>query len=177
MKKAILTTVAAIIAFSIYMYFRLGMNKDVALEAKEAGPFKILYMKHTGPYFNIAEKIELVEKWAKANGITCEKTFGQYLDDPQSVDEDRLQSQGGCIIDELPSGVTLQAEMVVGELPRRKYLVANFDGAPSVGPYAVYPKAFDWIAKNSSSVDGPIVEIYTIVSDKEVTTEYLFPIK
>ncbi len=177
MKKAIFTTVAAIIAFSIYMYFRLGMNKEVVLEAREAGPYKILFLKHTGPYFKIAEKIEYVEKWAKANGIACDKTFGQYLDDPKAVSEDRLQSQGGCIIGEIPKDVKPQEDMIVGELPKRKYLIANFDGAPSVGPYAVYPKAFDWIAKNSISLDGPIVEIYQVVSEKEVLTEYLFPIK
>lgn len=177
MKKAIFTTLAAIIAFSIYMYFRLGMNKEVALEAREAGPYKILYVKHTGPYYKIAEKIEYVEKWAKANGIACQKTFGQYIDDPQSVDEDRLQSQGGCIVESLPADLKLQEEMIVGELPERKYLIGKFNGAPSVGPYTVYPKAFDWIAKNESALEGPIVEIYEIKSDTEVLTEYLFPIK
>lgn len=177
MKKAIFTTIAAIIAFSIYMYFRLGMNKAVVLEAREAGPFKILYIKHTGPYYKIAEKIEYVEKWAKANGVSCEKTFGQYLDDPQAVAEDRLQSQGGCIIAEIPDEVSIQNEMLIGELPKRKYLIANFDGAPSVGPYTVYPKAFEWIAANSSALEGPIVEVYNVLNEKEVRTEYFFPIK
>jgi AraC family transcriptional regulator len=176
-KKAIFTTLAAIIAFSIYIYFRLGMNKEVALEAKEAGPFKVLYLKHTGPYFKIAEKIDYVEKWAKANGVACEKTFGQYIDDPKVVDEDRLQSQGGCIISELPKGVSAQEEMILGELPKRKYLIGSFNGAPSVGPYTVYPKAFDWMKANTTALDGAIIEIYNVVNEKEVLTEYLFPIK
>ncbi len=177
MKKAILTTLAVIIGFTVYMYFRLGMNKAVTLEVKEAGPFKVLFLKHTGPYFKISEKIEYVEKWAKANGVGCSKTFGQYIDDPKIIDEDRLQSLGGCIIDEIPKGVSPQEEMIVSELSKRKYLVGSFDGAPSVGPYTVYPKAFDWMAKNGSALDGAIVEIYTVVNEKEVLTEYLFPIK
>ena len=176
MKKAIFTTIAAILAFSVFMYFRLGMNKTVMLEAREAGPFKTLYQKHTGPYYKIAEKIEFVEKWALANGVSCSKTFGQYIDDPQSVDEDRLQSEGGCIVEDMPSDLKPLEGMIVGEIAKRKYLMAKFDGAPSVGPYTVYPKAFEWLSKNSMTLDGPIVEIYNVLNAKEVVTEYLFPI-
>lgn len=177
MKRAIFTTLAAIIAFSIYMYFRLGMHKEVSLEAREAGPFKTLYQKHTGPYFKIAEKIDYVEKWAKANGINCARTYGQYIDDPKAVAEDRLQSEGGCLIVDWPSDMKPLEGMFIGELAKRKYLIGSFDGAPSVGPYTVYPKAFEWIAKNNSAIDGPIVEVYEVLSDQEVRTEYLFPIK
>ncbi len=159
------------------MYFRLGMNKEVAFEVRDLAAMRVLYLPHTGSYYKIAEKIEYVEKWAKANNVNCARTFGQYLDNPETVDEDRLQSHGGCIIDQLPKGVSPQDEMVVSELPARKYLVGSFDGAPSVGPYTVYPKAFEWMKKNSASLAGPTVEIYYVLSEKEVRTEYLFPLK
>lgn len=153
------------------------MNKEVSFVAKEAGPFATLYVKHTGPYYKIAEKIDYVEKWAKANGVNCERTYGKYIDDPKTVDEDRLQSEGGCFVAHIPEGVTPQDGMFIGELPRRKYLVGTFNGAPSVGPYTVYPKAFDWIENNSATLDGPILEVYDVVNEKEVLTEYLFPIQ
>lgn len=177
MKKAIFTTLAAIIAFAIFMYFRLGMNKDVALEVRELQTMHVIYLKHTGAYYKIAEKIDHVEKWAKTNLVHCPKTFGRYLDDPQTVAEDRLQSQGGCIVQGLPPGLKIPEEMTLGTVDAGKYLVGQFDGAPSVGPYTVYPKAFEWMTENSMTLAGPTVEIYNVVNEKEVLTEYLFPIK
>lgn len=177
MRRVIITTFLAVVVFAVFLYFRLGMNKPVELSAKEQGPFATLYLEHTGPYYKIAEKIDTVEAWAKANSVSCAKTFGEYIDDPKTVAEDRLQSRGGCIIDKLPEGVTQQEDMKLGEIPKRDYLSAVFRGAPSVGPYTVYPKAFDWMKENSRTLDGPVVELYTVLNEKEVLTEYLFPIK
>lgn len=176
MKKVIITTVAAIIGLAIFMYMRLGMYKKVEFKSHEVGPLQTLFLVHTGPYYKIAEKIDQVEAWAKAHNVACEKTFGEYLDDPKQVSEDRLQSHGGCLLSP-DAKFDAPADMQRGTIAKRNYLIADFDGAPSVGPYAVYPKAFDWMKENKKNLDGPIIEVYTVTGLKSVTTTYLFPIK
>src|SRR4051812_32217239 len=98
MKRVIVTTIFLIIAGVIFMYMRLGMYKKVEFAVHDVGPYQTLFMQHIGPYYKIAEKIDTVESWAKSHNIACEKTFGEYLDDPKEVTEDRLQSHGGCLL-------------------------------------------------------------------------------
>ncbi len=68
------------------------MYKTVDLSASELGPFHTLYLEHTGRITESPKKFSTVEAWAKANDVACAKTFGEYLDDPKSVAEDRLQA-------------------------------------------------------------------------------------
>jgi AraC family transcriptional regulator len=178
MKKAFLITVAAIIFFAVTMFIRLGMYKEVKFEVRDLPIQNTLFVNHVGPYYKISEKISFVEDWAKQNGVPCEKTYGEFLDDLKATSEDRLRSRGGCVTGEYVSEKSyLPADASYGSIAAGKYLVGYFEGAPSVGPYTVYPKAFDWMKNNGFVIAGPVIEMYTVLNEKEVRTEYLFPIK
>ncbi len=166
-------TLLGILAFATYLYIHVGGYKEPSFASQELGPYKIIFKHHIGAYHKILESIEPVEKWAKENQIDCHESFGEFLDDPEVVIEDRLQSNGGCLIHIEPKN--LPQDFSFREIPRKFYLVGEFDGAPSIGPFKVYPKAMKWIAEHQFVLGGPVIEIYTPQGTSE-HTRYLFPL-
>ncbi len=177
MKAVVAVTLGGIVIFVSYVLFFLGAFKTVELKVDEVGPLRLLYIEHVGPYFKIVSKIEEVESWVKHSGGNekCEKSFGEYIDDPNMVEEDRLHSLGGCLVEQEPTGHP--SEYKFTEIPRHQYLIASFSGAPSIGPYKVYPKAARWIENNGYKQTAPIIEVYQVISDRNVKTQFLFPIE
>lgn len=175
MKVLVLLVLGTIAVFAGGLALRLGVLKDVQITESEEGPYRQVYANHVGPYHKIVPVLEKVEKWAKDNAETCELSFGEYLDDPKQVDEDRLQSLGGCIVQKEWSSANLPEGLFYREVPQKPYVVARFGGAPSISPYKVYPKAFEYMAAQSLSISGPVMEVYRVVIDNTVETKYLFP--
>lgn len=188
MKALLLMVVGIVVVFATGLALRLGAFKDVQVFQGEEGPTRQVYAPHTGPYHKIVSVITRVESWAKENGETCEFSFGEYLDDPKRVDEDRLQSLGGCIVEKDWSSAPLPEGLAYREIPRAHYVIARFDGAPSISPYKVYPKVFDYMAERGITPSGPITEVYRVAVDNSVDnsagtgaeakyleTKYLFP--
>jgi AraC family transcriptional regulator len=169
--KSILGFVFAFVAFVIVMLMiRLGAFQPVTIESHEAGPFKIVYRHHNGAYHKIVPVLESVEKWAAENAEPCKTAFGEYLE------EDRLNSNGGCLVEKDWSG-KLKDDLAYREIPRRLYVVADFEGAPSIGPQKVYPRAKKYIAEQKLKLTGPVIEMYERVSDTKITTHYFFPVE
>lgn len=176
MKGMIAAVLLFVVGLVIALYVHLGGFKSVTLTQTEEGPFKVISKQHIGAYHKIVPVIEEVEKWAKAHGETCHLSFGEYLDNVDTVPEDRLKSNGGCVVEKawtsgLPEGFEYR------ELPRRQYIVAEFSGAPSIGPLKVYPKAQKEIKAKGLVLDGPVIEMYEIIPPKGVKTRYYFPVK
>lgn len=171
-------TALGILFFAIYVMLYLGAFKEVKLEARDMGPYNLLFHHHTGPYHEIIKSIEKLETWAKTNQVNCETSFGEYLDDPEQVDEGRLQSNGGCIIkdEELKLLTKIPDDVSQRQLEKKYYLTAEFDGAPSLGPIKIYPKAKEWMKLNNFKIAGPIIEIYKMEPNQKIHTTYLFPL-
>jgi AraC family transcriptional regulator len=163
------------IGLFIYLYFYLGMTKPVKIETGERGPFIMVYKNHMGAYHYIGPVIAAVEKWAADNNLRCELTFGEYIDDPASVDQDRLRSRGGCIFSVKPP-VPLPEGFVAEDRPKQRFVIGTFEGSPSVGPFKVYPKVQDYIQTRRLKQSGAVIETYLIRGEK-VTTEFLFPLE
>lgn len=163
-----------IVAFAIYLYSYLGVSEPVEITKGEAGPFVMLYQEHRGPYHLIGEKIAAVEKWALAQNLGCSRTFGEYLDDPESSDEDRLRSQGGCLLP-TPPQVPLPEGFKVKEIPLKNYVIARYKGSPAISPFTVYPKVKTYVYDNRIKIAAGAIEIYEIHGAR-VTTQYLFEI-
>ncbi len=175
MKYLVAFVVIFVVGLVLNLMMRLGSFKPVAIFEAEKGPIQIVFKKHVGAYHLIVPVIEEVEKWAKANGETCRLSFGEFLDDPDKTVEDRLRSNGGCIVEKkwdmgLPAGYGYR------EIPRHLYVQAEFEGAPSIGPIKVYPKVKDYISSHGYTQVGPTYEVYEITSPSSVKTTYDFPI-
>lgn len=166
--------------FIASLAIRLGVFKPVEFNTNEFGPFTLVYKSHVGPYHKIISTIEEVETWTKAQGIACDKTFGEFLDDPKVVEQERLKSNGGCIVDSASiQKLTpdIPKEFKIKTLDRREYLHATFSGSPAIGPYKVYMKAASLSEKKGFVFDGPTIEIYKITGPDSMDTEYFFPVK
>jgi AraC family transcriptional regulator len=169
-----LALVAVFATLAVYLFFYLGFYKPVEISVAIRGPFHLLYRPHTGAYHLIGPVIGEVEAWAAQNHVICEKTFGEYIDDPSSIDQDRLRSHGGCMIPssmnvEIPSPFQYETR---GE---KSYVVAHFDGSPSIGPFKVYPKVQKYLAEQHLKSSQPVIETY-VVHGSHVDTEFLFPL-
>jgi effector-binding domain-containing protein len=174
------------ILFFLYLFQYTGAFKSVTINEDERGPYTIVYKEHTGPYHKIVATIEEVEKWEHENGLKCRLSFGEYFDDPRIVEEGRLRSRGGCLIDPVIKEEaakieslksSLPADFKVDIIPKTKAVVALFTGAPSIGPMKVYPVAEDYIREKNLKRKGSIVEIYEVFDRNNMQTTYLWPLQ
>lgn len=165
----------AIVIFVFYLAHYLGSFKPVLIAEKNAGPFHMIYKSHIGPYFKIVPTIEEVEKWAKEKGIDCHLTFGEYLDDPQTTEEARLRSNGGCLVSEVPAN--LPEGFSTKTIPERHYVTAVFEGSPGIGPMKVYPKVQTYAQEQKLPLEEVVMEVYEVHSAESMTTTYYFPIR
>lgn len=178
MKYILVFILVAVLSFGLFLANYLGAFKGVDISVVQQGPLKTVYIEHVGPYHKVNKIIEQVENFMKSQGAPCGRSFGEYLDDPQTVEEARLRSKVGCIVQNVPAN--LPAEIKSGEIPERKYVMAIFTGSPGIGPLKVYPRANDYMLKNKLKQTGAVIEIYEIMSIKEknaMTTTYLFPVQ
>ncbi len=164
----------------------LGVFKSVKFHEASLGNLQFAYLNHIGPYHKIVGTLEEVEDFFLKAKLDCSKSFGRFIDDPKLVDENHLKSQVGCKIEQKISNSDLNFlkanNIKILNLEPQKYIKAEFAGAPSIGPFKVYPKITKWIKKNNKSLSGPIIEVYKRDSlqknkDKKITTSYLFPVK
>lgn len=175
MRAFMLFFFSGLIAFGAYLYFYLGLNKDVTFAVESRGPFWVAYLNHSGAYHTIGDSIQEVEEWAKGRDLRCKPAFGEFLDDPNAMDPDRLRSRGGCFL-ENSVPVNPNSSVRVEQWPERTYLVARFQGAPAAGPMRVYPAASKYIVDQRLVVAEAVIEIY--LSDSSQTlTEFLWVIK
>jgi hypothetical protein len=181
MRYFLFLIVVIIASFGGFLAYYLGAFKPVALSEQSRGPFIIIYKDHVGPYHKTVSVITEVEKWAQDKGLGCKLSFGEYPDDPETVEEARLKSRGGCLYDK--AGFTLPKELPAGfhsaEIPARDYVIAIFNGSPGIGPMKVYPQVMDYMREKKLKQSGAVIEVYEIHSRTErnsMTTTYLFPI-
>jgi len=102
--------------------------------------------------------------------------FGRYLDDPKVVEHDRLRSHGGCLVQggALNPSISLPEGLKSESLLTKEYVLATFNGSPSIAPFVVYPKVTKWFDKYGYKMSGPVIETYKTLPDETVLTTYLF---
>ncbi len=182
MRYIIIAISSLVLIFMGRLIYHVGYFKPVEITEKQAGPYYLLYKDHVGPYHKITPLIEEIETWAKQQNIPCLQTFGRFNDDPDLVEEERLRSNAGCLLSDgdgllvLGKNISFPEGYKLEKLEAGNYLTAKFEGAPSIGPIKVYPLARDHANGIGRLIGNPIIEIYTIKADNEMTTQYLFPL-
>ncbi len=157
---------------AVSLYFKLGAYKDVQVQIKTVDPMHLIYKKHFGGYHKISSVIDVVESWALKNDVECFESFGLYIDDPKSTDEDRLRSEGGCVTRALLPEAQLPVDFGQKKIESKEYIVAEFDGSPAIGPFVVYPRANEWAEQNRIKIIPPTIESYKVEGQKVITTYY-----
>ena len=177
MGKAFAITFGILVAVAAFIVYRTGYFQPVQISSGDQGPFILVYKKHLGPYHKIAPVIDSVEKSFKEKGLTCTLAFGRYLHDPDTVPHDRLESHGGCALtrlDEKTKALIEEENFQMEPIEKQEYLVAQFEGSPSIGPLKVYPYVEQWMKKYGYKQRGPVIELYQTTGSDSVTTRYLF---
>jgi hypothetical protein len=178
MKTILLFIVSGIIVFITSLSFRLGAFKEVkVIDTPKTINLTMLYKDFTGPYHLINKELKDVETFAKNIGINCDKTFGEFLDDPNTLDASRLRSHVGCIVNEDTSIDSINLEkynLKLKSLSKQKAIIAHFNGSPSISPYKVYPKVADRFKQLRVNFSYPVIEVYEIVRGSKVETTYYF---
>lgn len=186
LKHTIFAIGLGLFVFFLYLMQYTGAFKSVTIGIDQRPSYTILYKDFTGPYHKIVSTIQEVETYSKANGLNCRLSFGEYFDDPKSIEEGRLKSRGGCLIDPLVKSeftkleelkTTLPADFKIATLPTTKAVVALFTGAPGIGPLKVYPKAESFIQENNLKQKSAVIEIYEVFDRKSMQTTYIWPIE
>lgn len=185
-KHTLYAVTLGLILFFLYLFQYTGAFKSVSVDLDERGPYTIVFKNHVGAYHKIVATIEEIEKWSRENGLKCRLAFGEFFDDPRIVEEGRLNSRVGCLIDPLvPEELVvleklksqLPQDYKVDEIPKTKAVVALFTGAPGIGPLKVYPKAEDYMIENKLTRKGAVIEIYEVFDKKSMQTTYIWPIQ
>lgn len=181
MKKIFFGFLLLVLLGVAILLFRLKVFSPVNVSLHEAGPFTMVYSDHIGPYHKIVPVIESVEGWVRGHGDTCERAFGEYLDDPQSVAQDRLRSRGGCFLKSDKDFSQLvktegKLRLYYEVRPPRLYLVLSSQAAPSISPYFIYPKAFKELERRQLKIVGAPIEEYIVTDTKNGVTNYYFPV-
>lgn len=174
-KVALLSLLVVLLTGAAYLYVHLGVSSPVVISEGLRGPLILLSKNHFGAYHQIGPVIEEVERWALGRGLNCRMTFGEYLDDPAAVDQDRLRSRGGCVLTARTSESPPEAFELI-ERPERRYVIARFEGSPSIGPFKVYPKVEQYMQERRLKTSDAVIETY-VIHGQGVTTEYLFPLE
>ena len=168
----VLPLLIALIAYAAHVLNYVGAFKPVLISEKNAGPFLMIYKDHSGPYHKIVPVIEEVEQWAKAHGLDCKLSFGEYLDNPDVTEEGRLRSHGGCLVSEFPTN--LPEGFKTQTIPEKNYVTAIFEGSPGIGPLKVYPKVFNYFEENRLKRSDSVIEVYEVRGSESMVTTYYF---
>jgi AraC family transcriptional regulator len=185
LKHTIFAIGLGLLIFFLYLFQYTGAFKSVSVAVDQRPALQIIYKEHMGAYHEIVKTIEEVETYSKSKGLKCRLSFGEYFDNPDTVEEGRLHSRGGCVVDPLiPEEITvleklkseLPADFKTDTIPATRAVIALFAGAPGIGPLKVYPKADEFIKKEKLVRKGNVIEIYEIFDQKSMQTTYIWPI-
>lgn len=165
--------VVAIVIFVVVGMFTMGGFQKVTVTSEEAGPIKIVYLEHKGPFHKIGDKFNQVKSYLDASKNTFTDAVGEYYDDPAKVKQEDLRSNIGFIVDK---DYKDSAPYKFKSIPKQLYASVAFKGSPAIGPIKVYPAMNKWIKDNGYEGCGPGLEIYKM-KGKEFSTQYLMPIK
>ncbi len=171
MKKVIgvLVVIIAIIILALSYY---GLFAKIEIGNKETGPFWLVYEKHIGDYSKTGAIMDKVfNELLNDESIKTTRGFGLYYDNPKNVEEEKLRSIVGCILEDSDEDKVpfLEKRYNVKKFPQSDSIVAQFPfkGMLSilVGVFKVYPKLGEYIERNNYP-KTPIMELYDITNEQ-----------
>lgn len=166
--KKVLIAIGIIIALFVIALAYYGAFTSVVVYEKKMGPFQLVYEKHVGNYKEVGEVIYKVYQSLKKDSIETTRGFGLYYDNPKQVENTKLRSVVGCILDDKSKAGVLK-NYNIKEYPVSNCVVAEFPNKGTmsiiVGIFKAYP-ALGKYMNEKNYMGGPIMEIYDGVNKK-----------
>lgn len=138
-----------------------GFNRVEITEA-QAGPYRYVYLEHTGDYGNLPKTQARVRALMEEQKIPRGASITVLLDDPRKVPRDRLRARTGYLVG---PGVMAQEPLRLGEIPRRPVLVASVRAAALLAPSKAYQALHEYLQQRRRELVMPTVEIYESPSE------------
>lgn len=166
----IIGAILALIAIVIAYY---GGFKKVNFRVEEQGGETLVFKDMIGDYAK-SKKLSDDVYYTLLNDYEIEtfRGFGIYYDNPKEVEQSKLRSEIGCIIEEKDTSKVSQirGELKIKTYPEKAYIVTEFPfkGTLSVifGVMKVYPTMDKFAEENGYKKDGAIMEIYDVPNKK-----------
>lgn len=163
--------VLIIIVLIVIVYF--GGFKKLNISIEDAGGEMLVYESISGNYKKSGVVMDKIYYSLLNNEkIETYKGFGIYYDNPKKVEESKLRSEAGCIIEEKDTAKIsiLEKKYSIRVFPVKKYIVTEFPykGKLTVifGIFKVYPALAEYARRNGFYEDAPVMEIYDIPNGK-----------
>ena len=161
LQKKILNLLGLLIGVTILVavgiLFYIGFFNSVTISRQEKGPYKIVYLPHTGPYYQTAKTIERVKDILQTTAVKAGEPCALYYDDPGKVSQDKLRSRGGVLVKDI---VSLKPPLQLEEIPKRLVIVGKIKAHPAFASIKVYPKLHKWLQQQHLKAGVPSLEIY-----------------
>jgi AraC family transcriptional regulator len=133
---------------------------------RDIAPIRLWSVAHTGSYMGIGQAFDALYCWlGTRNMITPEtRSIGVYQDDPTAVEEEKLRSSAGIVVEGLQNASATppaDSPLVETNLTGGKYAVLRH-----VGPYADMRSAYQWmfgvwlVQSGWEAANAPIFEEY-----------------
>ncbi|KAA6337094.1 hypothetical protein EZS27_014806 [termite gut metagenome] len=178
MKMAIIIVLVILgLLTALFGYF--GGFSKIIIRTLKAGGEVLVYENVTGAY-NQASKVsnKIYYDLLNTEKIPTTKGFGIYYDNPKNVEQSKLRSEVGCIVDAVDNNLMdkLKEKYQVKTVPEENCLVVEFPfkGGFSilVGMIKVYPVIEKYVTENNY-LDGPVMEIYDVPNKKIIYRKFL----
>ena len=161
LQKKILNLLGLLIGITILVaigiLFVIGFFNPVSISKREKGPYKLVYLPHTGPYYQTAKTIKNVKKILQTTALKAGESCALYYDDPKNVPQNKLRSKGGVLVKDV---VSLKPPLQWQEIPARAVIVGKIKSHPAIASIKVYPKLHKWLREHNLKAGTPSLEIY-----------------
>ncbi|MFA5113902.1 MAG: GyrI-like domain-containing protein [Candidatus Margulisiibacteriota bacterium] len=174
-KWGLIVIVALVLIVAAWLAY-MGVFSTPKVTVQKVGPYTLVYEEYVGPYSNTGKVIQRVYDGCTLEGVMTEKGFGIYLNDPKMVDQNKMRSEIGCVLEAKDFGKARQlrkkfkiktwraSDCLVAEFPIRNNL------SYMIGPFKAYPELNK--AMNAKKAElGACMELYDMPARK---TLYIF---
>jgi hypothetical protein len=163
-----LPVIVALLVIIILIYTHFGGFAKINIRIEKQGGETLVYENMTGAYSQATKvTMKVYDDLLNNDKIETTKGFGIYYDNPKNVEQSKLRSEIGCIVEDIDNNRVeqLKQRYQVKILPDSECIVAEFPfkGGISImlGLLKVYPALNKYIQAYHYT-DGPIMEIYDV---------------
>lgn len=133
------------------------------IEIKTVASIPLLSVEHSGSYMGISKAFDILNGCASSRNLFTPETrwIGIYMDDPGSVEEDKLRSKACISLPPFAADQPMQAPLSTTELRPGRYAVLNYKG-----PYSDMQAVYQWLygswlpTSGQEADDAPVFEEY-----------------
>ena len=153
----------------------------IEVSTRKMEPFRVAYVRHTGPYDKVGQAWQKLMMWAGMNGLMGPTTriLGISHDDPEITPPERLRYDAAIVV---PESVKGSGEVGIQEIPGGEYAVTVHRGPYNNLGTTYASLCGEWLPASGRELrDAPPLEFYLndamVTPPQDLLTEICLPLK